>query len=365
MSKLFYYNPIAFVNKLDSPGMSNWSKIYNLIGNNVGINDRTNTLANPIKTSVHPNCQMPDFVANDKTYIECCYERATSLYNLSSTLNKPLGILWSGGIDSTMILVSFLSLYSVSELKERVKIITSTESITENQSFYNNHILPNFELMSSERLPSLFNKDMILVTGEFNDQLFGSDLMSKYIARLGSDSLVDTYNTSTVLDYVDFYMKDRKVSEVLVNSIEQSIEKRNLTLEKNSDFFWWFNFSFKWQTVYFRIYALNNFNLSNNINEEYINTYLHHFYHTDSFQLWSMNNPQVRYIDDWKNYKLLAKQEIFKFDNNKNYFETKIKRGSFYTIFGQRRLIDGISDDLSIVRQINPIDWYNDKNDFI
>lgn len=365
MSSLYYYNPIAFVNKLDRPGVSNWSKIYNLIGNNVGINDRTGSLVHPIKTSIFSACKMPTLVEMNKTYIECCHERATELYNLSAELNKPLGILWSGGIDSTMIMVSFLSLYSKSDLHGRIKVITSSESITENPKFYKSYILPNFELVSAELLPSMFNTDIILVTGEFNDQLFGSDLMSTYISRLGNRSLIEPYDYDTILNYVDEFIGDHKTSEILVKSIEDSGEKTGLPFEKNSDFFWWFNFSVKWQTVYFRIYALNNFNLHNNINQSYTSTYLHHFYHTDTFQLWSMNNPQVRYIDDWKNYKLLAKQEIFKFDDNREYFDNKIKRGSFYTIFGQRRLIDGIADDFSIVNKINPIDWYNEKNSFV
>ena len=43
--------------------------------------------------------------------------------------------------------------------------------------FYHECILPNFDLVSSETMPWLFDGSMFIVTGELNDQLFGSDMM--------------------------------------------------------------------------------------------------------------------------------------------------------------------------------------------
>ena len=155
-----------------------------------------------------------------------------------------------------------------------------------------------------------------------------------------------------------------KVTNIMIDAILAAAEKQGIVLEKNTDFFWWYNFCFKWQTVNFRIYALTMPKYIDNVNQEWHDTYMHHFYQTDSFQLWSMNHPEVRYIDDFKHYKQRAKESIYAFDHDEDYYINKIKRPSLQTIFEQRILCEGVTDEFKIIEKLNPFEYYNADNPF-
>jgi hypothetical protein len=364
MKSLYYFNPISVVRGLYRKDVIAWSGIYKLIGHAIGMNDRSNTLKQPIRLKMAPSCLMPDFAPFNGTYDDCVDARVKELYDLSVRINKPIGIMWSGGIDSTMIVVGFLRNYSRAELKDRVKIVTSTPATVENPNFYKNHILPNFDMINSNNIPWLFDGSIILVTGELNDQLFGSDLIRAYLARRGAAEVNGAFDRDQVFSYINAFVDDEKVVNIMMDAILESAAKQGIVLEKNTDFFWWYNFCFKWQTVNFRVYALIAPKLISSINQEWNDTYMHHFYQTDAFQLWSMNHPEVRYIDDFKNYKQLAKQSIFNFDDDEEYLINKIKRPSFQTVFEQRLLCEAVTEDFEIIQKLNPFQYYNADNPF-
>jgi hypothetical protein len=101
------------------------------------------------------------------------------------------------------------------------------------------------------------------------------------------------------------------------------------------------------------------------IDQDYYSNYLHHFFATDQFQLWSINNPQVRVIEKWSDYKNQAKLEIFGFDGNQNYYENKTKRGSLATVFNQRTVAEAIGTDFKFYSHIEMSNWYNPNNHFM
>ena len=363
MKSLYYFNPLT-INSLKTEDVAAWRKIYNLIGHAVGMNDRSGTLVQPINLAMHDACRLPELSSQSLSYDDAVDLRVKAIYQASVTLNKPIGIMWSGGIDSTMVVVGFMRNYSLADLKGRIKIILSTEATFENPKFYKEHILPNFEFLNSEHTPWMFNGSIILVTGEFNDQLFGSDLIKFYLTHQGADELNSKFTRSRIFNHINHYIKDDQVSNILIDAVVASSNNYGVKLEKNSDFFWWYNFCFKWQTVHFRIYALTFPSQIPNITKQWDSTYLYHFYQTEEFQLWSINNPQVRYIDDWKNYKLEAKQSIYNFNKDFDYFKNKIKRPSLTTVFNHRILNEAVTEDFEILEKFNPQDYYNPENLF-
>jgi len=365
MNSLYYFNPLSFSQFPINQDIANWSKIYKLINFAVGMNDRTGTLKQPVRQSIYAKCELPALDPSfNLSYSDCCDKRAAELYELSVTTGKPLGVMWSGGIDSTMILVSFLRNYSINDLKSRVKVIISSESKIENPEFYKNFVLPNFEFVNSEHTPWLMDGSMIIVTGEFNDQLFGSDMMKTFISKRGAHMLSSPYNRDTMYSYLNSSINDPNVTNTMINAVINSSNVYGIKLDKISDFFWWYNFCFKWQNVYFRMYSLMSPRNFHNLNTEFDSVYMQHFYHSDYFQLWSITHPEVRIIMDWKEYKMEAKTEIYKFDKNEEYYVNKIKRGSLYTVFGQRPLLDGIDSDFNPIATIDPTIWYNPDNFF-
>lgn len=364
MSSLYYFNPLAVTNNLLRKEVISWSKIYKFVGFAIGMNDRTGLFQQPIKLDLYDRCQLPKIKTTDLTYDECLDRRAKELFDLSTTLNKPLGIMWSGGIDSTAILVAFLRNFPLEELKDRIKIITSTEATLENPEFYIKYVVPNFEFINSEHTPWLFDGSVILVTGEFNDQLFGSDIIKVFLTSTGSAEVNSPLNRDQIFNYINTGIEDERVSNILIDAVLNSSESYGVPLEKNNDFFWWWNFCFKWQNVHFRIYSLTFPRLFDNVTEDWDKNHMHHFYQTDKFQQWSMSNPEIRYIDDWKHYKMKAKESIFKFDKNAFYLNNKVKRPSLQTVFYQRLVADGITSDFKILEKFNAHEYFNSNSAF-
>jgi len=365
MKSLYYYNPISFIHSIYRKDVTAWGSIYKLINEAVGMNDRSGLLKLPIHLKMYKQCLMPEYKIFTESYNDCVQKKVTELYNLSEKLQKPIGILYSGGIDSTGVIVGFLSRYHINDLKDKIKIIMNSHSIYENPEFFKNFLLPNFELINSHQLPVLFDGSMILVTGEFNDQIFGSDIINRYLIKRGTQEIKDKFNKDTVFEFINSYIQHDNISKLLIDKISQSALLKNINLEKNSDFFWWYNFCYKWQTVNFRIYTLASPKLIPNITKEWAQEHIHHFYQTDDFQLWSMNHPEVRIIDNWKQYKQESKKVIYDFDKNEDYFIHKYKRPSLQHIFYHRLISYAITDELKILTDFKPFDYYNPDNDFV
>jgi hypothetical protein len=364
MSALYNFSPTVILRNKGFPELESWKLMYKFISYGVGLNDRTNTLKQPIRTAVYPKCKLPELQIQSLNYNDCCNYRANELLEKSRAMQIPLGIMWSGGIDSTRLLISFLQNFPLSDLKDSVKIITSQDAVHENPKFFKNYILPNFDLINSEAIPWLFNKQYILVTGELNDQLFGSDLLRNYLIYSNTEYL-EPLNKSKIFNYVNCKIEDTFISTIVVDTIFKSADRYGIVLEKNSDWFWWYNFCFKWQKVYMRTLALPVNSQWGNINESFVNNFLHHFYNTEYFQLWSINNPQIRNFSKWSDYKFQAKKEIYDFNKDNDYFENKIKRGSLQTLYHQRIHAAGLDENFNLLSDINLADWYLPDNDFI
>lgn len=352
---LYYYNPATVNLKFLTKGALKWNKIYNWINRAVFLHDRSNTYQLPIMSETYDRCILPSLSYTNKSYEQCCDERAKQLYDLSVSFNKPIGVMWSGGIDSTNILVSFMRNYSIAELKSRMKIILSEYSCRENPKFYAKYILPNFEFVNSEYTPWLADGSMILVSGEFNDQLFGSDTIKGLIAYSSVEEVNSKLNKELLLNYMTYRTKDKEVSSMLFDMVTTTAENNGVMLEKTTDFLWWYNFCFKWQGVHFRIHTL----FANTITPEWERQYLHHFYGTTNFQNWSVSNPDVRYITNWKNYKMKAKEMIFEFDSDEDYFRNKIKMPSLAIVFHQRNVCEAIDNQFNMLRTIDPHEYRN------
>jgi hypothetical protein len=364
MKNLYYYNTYAVREQLKTPDVIAWDDMYNMIGKAVNVIDRTSTLIQPMNTAIHPSCKLPTYRISNLSFADCAALRAKQIWDIAIKTNRKIGILWSGGIDSTTVISSFIKNFPLAELKEHIYILTSPEARLENPEFYQKYIFSNFELVSSEYLPWQFEKDDILITGELNDQLFGSDLIKTYLVNNDANIINSKFNKDHLIAYLTTHMKNQRVAELLVNSIIASSQKTGITLDTNTDFFWWFNFCFKWQAVNFRIYALVMPRFLSNVTELWHTEHLFHFFQTDEFQLWSMNNPQVRYITDWKKYKQVAKEYIFDLDKNENYLQLKIKRPSLFTLFHQRKVNQGIESDFKLLETIDVCEYYNPNNDF-
>lgn len=177
-----------------------WQDVHNSISALGNLVDRTGHITMPYRFSIFDKAQMPQFVERfGKSYQEICFERAKSLIDLQNNNKKKINILYSGGIDSTLVLISFLKILEKDEIKDRLVVLMNHKSIQENPQFYYQTIRKTCRFEDSVQMWDLYNGKNLIVDGELNDQLFGSDMLAKIATMFGDEMLHSTCDEKTIV----------------------------------------------------------------------------------------------------------------------------------------------------------------------
>lgn len=361
MNKLIFVANGPNLNKNVHPEVKDWAEIYKLITSGVNIIDRCEYLKMPFNfKSIFP---MPTDLSNfNKSYKDVCIERAQFLIEHSRKINKPIVILYSGGIDSTVVAISFM-IAGVGDYSN-IKIALNTHSIRENPKFYYEHIRKKFEMIPSETVIQNISDDYIIVGGEGNDQLFGTDVYKTFRDYAGIEGLYQPYNENNITNFFKNSGMSERSSKIWYSVMNEQIQNTRLCEIKNiKEFLWWYNFCYKFQNVYFRMIARSS--TPEVMNATFLNTYYFQFFIADDFQKWSMLNPDKKIDKTWASYKKAAKEFIYEFTRDVDYFTHKTKIPSLMNIVRKRIIPDGITSDFEIVNNLNPEDYYNSQNSFI
>lgn len=367
--KSLYAARCQTLSTFNSRSVDIWKNIQKVINVNVGLVDRAGLVKMPFNFAIYPEFEMPTLknISFSMSYDDCCNERAQTLIQKSKSLNKPLTVLYSGGIDSTLVLVSLMKNLDKREFKDRIRVALSIDSIVENPNFYHRHIRGNFNIVSSDNIGALLDGKSILVAGEHNDQLFGSDIIGS-IYREGDFSQI--YNTYTRKFITDWFVKkgmDENFANIWFDVLDNHIKtKAECEVSSNYQFFWWYNFCFKWQNVFFRTLQIIDKNKRNIITQDFINDNFINFYSSKYFQIWSMTNHDKKILKDWSSYKLESKKVIYEYNKDDDYFTNKVKMGSLYKLFIQRDIAEAIDTDFNILDEdkLIPSEYYNPNNSF-
>jgi hypothetical protein len=133
--------------------------------------------------------------------------------------------------------------------------------------------------------------------------------------------------------------------------MEQLIATCPWKIKSWSDYLWYQNFAMKWQAVEFRILSHKNADLT--INDDYISKHICHFWQSQEWQQWALNNPEDKIQNKWTSYKLPAKELIFKLTGDREYFIRKTKFPSLPGVFRYRRVSNFITDKFEFVGDID------------
>jgi hypothetical protein len=349
----------------DAPGCEEWAQIYKLIGMNVSFVDRTEEIICPFNVKLYPKFKMPtDIIKYEYTYEECCNKKATELYNLSKQLDKPIYVFYSGGIDSTLVVISLKKVMPDAEFHERVVLLMDYESVRENPVFYETYIRGKIKTLSSQQFNRFFDKSAILVGGEFNDQLFGSDLVKEINVFCGFDGAFKKYTRELIVAFFNFKGLDSFSANRWYDLVDESCKKSPVPLTSVFDFLWWLNFNYKFQSVFFRILMRCSAEQQKNINQDFVDNYYHHFFGDEYFQIWSMTNHENKIKKEWTSYKYIAKELIFEYNHDADYRDYKTKVPSLYKIFLQRKTPAAITSDYQYLYELNTDELYVPYNSF-
>ena len=331
------WNP-QFKNLLSAYPQHDWVQIEKLFKLNYGMHawyNRTGKNTLPFRNDIvhHPciDMSMPDYDSQfKKSWAEITDQRCQQL--ISKHNDKPWLVLWSGGIDSTMMLTSILKNFNKEELKQ-VHVALNRVSVYENPRFYYNHIVPNFHQLDSTTL--MVDADLLnqyyVITGEPADQLYTAGLT---VQRMMLNNFSD-------LDRNVFTDPDRLLNQLakdldqgfatwFYEMVIENIQSTNIPIETYADFNWWFGFNLNWIPAKIRNLR---FLPSKTVQEHEL--FLKNFvlwFDTYDYQLWAMQLENRRNgVKSGKHigqYKLPLKQYIFEFDRDDYYFNFKFKNSS-------------------------------------
>lgn len=313
--------------KLYSPA---WKKISRIFGIPLPL-DRTEKINFGFDYKILS--PIPSDPYTNKSFAELCDVRAQELNQKAS---KPILIMWSGGIDSTVVLCSFLN--------QNINIIVgyTESSIEEYPWLFNFCKEKNIPLryITNDSFKQL-QMDYCFVTGIIGDQIVGT------LKHFNSDT--DLRIRSNQLD--DY----RKiVNPYLLELFDESIKSFPIEIIDYADFLWWVNFVFKYQWIQTHLMNITDFDPS----LEY-----HHFFDTVEFQQWAMTNRDLnkQFILENKplHYKLTFKEYIYNILNDAEYLQ-KEKRSSMSMTTFPFKFNENLFIEIDDIQKIISYEEYNE-----
>lgn len=302
--------------------------------------DRTKSVSFPFSE----NCYFPMIQpsSNILSWEECAEKQVNKLLDTK----KELYVMWSGGIDSTLMLISFMKHGQM----DNVTIVLNMDSIREYPYFYKRYIANSkFKTIATEefmRNISLYKLSGLLVSAEHADQLVGSPLAQIVASTSGRTILglpLDEENFNKFLTNL----------HVPTHHIDTIMELYNITIKKSPrpieniwDLCWWHGFNFKWQTIYMKmaIRVKNHLDIVT-------------FYSSEDFQ-----NTSIHQEGNTLDLKKVFKDLIFDYTQDSDYLE-KEKFASSTLYYGLMSSV-GIDSNWNKIRDkdFSIMNYYNKNN---
>ena len=237
-------------------------------------------------------------------------------------------VCWSGGIDSTSILVSLLKV-APKDFLQNLTVLYSDESVIENAYFFSRFIRGKLrtENIDDFRVTPENHDRILMVDGEAGNQTMGQNIIHKLIYAGRLDLLNQDWRRTDINQLL------LGATDLAQDIITQSIEFAPIPIETGFDFIWWANFNFKFDDVLLR----KALNYTQDLDAEQSRDFYHHglyrFYAQPGMQIWSMLSKDLRRESSKYMPKYIPKKYIFDFDRNDFYFSNKTEEGSYSKVF--------------------------------
>jgi hypothetical protein len=293
------------------------------------------------------------------SFEEVCDIKAADYARRIREYNEKFAIMYSGGIDSTVVMVSLLRVLSAEELKN-VSVCTSVGGIIENPNFWKKYIFGKFNVIDSSttKYDELINKGYTPVTADDGDCIFGTvfglsvyynwqAMLDKSEISLDSKKFISnnihrfsdpSIHYSKFKDLLIFYLNippnqrfpmvgqetpNPNFGRLLYDKFDLNCRTAGLPINSLHDFFWWLIFNVKMLNCGVRGALYYNDSIDPNRAIHAIDNW----YNDPVYQHWSMNNNNngQKIGGGPATYKKAARDFIYDFDKNDWYRSFKLK----------------------------------------
>jgi len=227
---------------------------------------------------------------------------AETVQSITALYSAPYYVFWSGGIDSTLALVSLLKTVNHKD----IVVVCNKFSIAEAPNFYNDQIDGKLRVHDSLiELP----QGCTAITGEVGDIVWG----------ILDDGFM---NDPEVVQYLyrpwQEYFEIKNANLDFLHFVDQFMQSSQRPIDTLLEARWWFYFLTKGQSK-----AVQKFL---KLDWPVLKYNLVHFYENTFFDNWSYYNTD-KFIKgfEWKTYKMPAKQIIYEYHNDRDYLLHKTK----------------------------------------
>lgn len=270
-----------------------------------GLIDRTGVLqsgAPLFPVSRLPKAYDPDFLP---TFANLCANRAQEIWERAVCENKKIMVLWSGGLDSSTVLMSLLEVAEANQDLDRLIVGYSRHSKNEHPRMFKRlktlrkktGLFHSVEAKQQDGL--VLNKKSsvqemtlgftgLVVTGEGGDQMFGSAMALSY-----NVSLLKQPWPAVLERMIEMRLEDKDAARVAFDFIAPQIHAGIGERASAYKALWWLNISCKWNTVMLRMPVMDHANTKNCLNR------YEHFFATENFQRWALSQDRETPPKTW------------------------------------------------------------------
>ena len=282
---------------------------------------------------------IPKLTAITDQFNDLCTARARYIANQAAIKNEKIMLFYSGGLDSTCVLCSFILELGLAECQQRIIICLDNSGIEENPIFYNQFIKGKFETVDT--MDFLYGR----VADQYLDCVYVTGDIGLYAASNGAVSVYRQYphffQGGNVRDHLTEYYQVASNLVKTDNPIDTALELLDHSAEavgiKNYtfyDYWWWLNFNFKFHDQYFWIMQHCSYLLKKRpLGREYWDQHYIPFFSDDKFQLWDYTNKEhsLQFVmNDGKTleYKKPLRNLIYSVNKDDEYRQHKGKKRS-------------------------------------
>jgi hypothetical protein len=326
-NSILYFNRGLFWSEhMYLPGVERCCRLLEPIWKHTTL-DRTGKIKLPVKCTILNDLKMPEyFLQINDTLDQLCQERAIEIFERARLANNDIAVMWSGGIDSTCVLVSLLKTGSCDDIK-RIIVIHNQDSIIENTKFYNEYIKDKLRTYPSSKFEDLINDQILFITGEGGDQISHADFNVVIASGLGEDSINLPATADNIINSLSL-KTNKHFARGLFSILEPMLKSSPFKIKTLFQNFWYINFNVNWQPVYLRLLLSLSVEAASRVNEKYVKNNYMGFFITEKFQHWVASNWHLVPPNNWSQNKQHLKKIIYDFDKDEKYYLNKKKMDS-------------------------------------